>query len=256
MASNALEKSLRTLEAFQTGQNTLTVKEIAEITGDAVSSVQRSTFTLESLGYLEREEGGNRYVLGRSCLRPAYGFLRNNRFLELASPHLIELSERLNTRCDLIVLDGTEIVYLARFPSKDETFDLSPVGRRWPAISTASGRAILAALPKSECDQILENSIFKKVTAKTITDKQKVIQLISEAKQTGVAYQFEEVLIGAASISAAITSADGSVTGAILVGGAVAQFRDPGVYAQLSSSIHQTALSISAYNITGGTNIK
>ncbi|MEH6741665.1 MAG: helix-turn-helix domain-containing protein, partial [Sulfitobacter sp.] len=132
MASNALEKSLRSLEAFQSDQATLTVKEIASLTGDAVSSVQRSVFTLEALGYLERELGGNRYVLGRSCLRPAYGYLRGNRFLELSSPHLIKLSERLNTRCDLTVLDGNEIVYLARFPSKDEAFVLSPVGRRWP----------------------------------------------------------------------------------------------------------------------------
>ena len=81
MKSNALEKALRTLEVFKTGQAPLSVIEISQLTGDAISSVQRNTYTLQSLGYLEREPDGNRYVLGRRSLHIGFGYLRINKFL-------------------------------------------------------------------------------------------------------------------------------------------------------------------------------
>ena len=98
MSSNALAKALDVLEAFQNSSGALTVKDVAELNDETQSSVQRSIYTLETLGYLEREEAGKRYVPGRACLRPVYGYLRNNRFLETATPYLIDLSERFATR--------------------------------------------------------------------------------------------------------------------------------------------------------------
>lgn len=249
MSSNALLKTLRYLEAFQGADGALSTKDIAKMTGDSLSSVQRSAFTMEALGYLERETNGPRLVPGRSCLRPAYGYLRNNRFLETATPYLIDLSERLDIRADLTVLDGTDIVYLARIPSRDELLNLSPLGRRWPAVSTASGRAILAALTESESESVLQTSNFTPITGKTITSKADVRAEIERAKSCGYAFQSEEVLMGASSLAAAVLGKANKVLGAVIIGGAAERFADETQRQVLGEAVLKAAIAISAHNI-------
>ncbi|WP_040617063.1 IclR family transcriptional regulator [Roseibium sp. TrichSKD4] len=219
MSSNALLKALEALETFQNTSGSLSVMNIAELKGETLSSVQRSVYTLEALGYLEREENGKRFVPGRSCLRPVYGYLRNNRLLENATPYLIDLSERLASRADLSVLDGNDIVYLSRIPSRDELLNLAPLGRRWPAIHTASGRAILAAMTDEDRSKVLATTSFAKTTDHSLDTIEDVTIAINEARETGYAFQSEEVLIGAASVSAAVVGMDGRVYGAIILGG-------------------------------------
>ncbi|KAE9627965.1 IclR family transcriptional regulator [Parasedimentitalea maritima] len=250
MSSNALLKALHALETFQHSSGSLTVKEMSGVTGETESSVQRSAYTLETLGYLEREEGGNRYVPGRSCLRPVYGYLRNNRFLETATPYLIDLSERFETRADLTVLDRADIVYLSRIPNKDELLNLSPLGRRWPAVSTASGRAILAALPEIERQNVLGASTYSRITPHTLNDPQAVLDAIIQAQVDGYAYQSEEVLMGAASVGSAVIGADGQVHGAVILGGPVSVFEDIAQRRVLGEAVKQATLAIGAYNLS------
>ncbi|MFV1493574.1 IclR family transcriptional regulator [Phaeobacter sp. JH18-32] len=249
MRSNALLKTLHCLEAFQKSEGAMSAKDIAAITGDSLSSVQRSTFTMEALGYLEREVSGSRLVPGRSCLRPAYAYLRNNRFLETATPYLIDLSERLDIRADLTVLDGADIVYLARIPNRDELLNLSPLGRRWPAASTASGRAILSALPEDQCEEIVAASRLTQITARTLTDLADVRAAIKEAKSRGYAFQSEEVLIGAASIGAAVLGKGGKALGAVIVGGTAERFAEESQRQALGEAVIKAASAISAHGI-------
>ncbi|SNZ19257.1 IclR family transcriptional regulator [Cohaesibacter gelatinilyticus] len=247
MSSNALAKALDVLEAFQNSSGALTVKDVAELNDETQSSVQRSIYTLETLGYLEREEAGKRYVPGRACLRPVYGYLRNNRFLETATPYLIDLSERFATRADLTVLEGTDIVYLSRIPSRDELLNLSPLGRRWPAIHTASGRAILAAMKDDERDEVLSASSFSKTTPHSLTTLESIVRAIEDIKKSGYSYQSEEVLLGAASVGAAIVGTNGEVQGAIILGGAVEAFQDIDQRHILGNAVKQAARAIGAY---------
>lgn len=247
MSSNALSKALEVLETFQRSSEALTVKEVAELSDETQSSVQRSIYTLETLGYLEREDAGKRYVPGRACLRPVYGYLRNNRFLETATPYLIDLSERFAARADLTVLDGTEIVYLSRIPSRDELLNLSPLGRRWPAAQTASGRAILAAMTDDACEQVIEASTLRNFTARSLTSREQIVQVIKETRETGYAYQSEEVLAGAASVGAAVIGTDGKVQGAIILGGPAETFDDPDKRQTLGNAVKHAAQAIGAY---------
>lgn len=249
MSSNALLKTLRCLETFQNLDGALSVKDIAGLTNDSVSSVQRCTYTLEVLGYLERETGGKRYVPGRMCLRPAYGYLRNNQLLETATPYLIDLFERLDARADLAVLEGTDIVYLARIPSRDELLNLSPLGQRWPAVNTSPGRAILAALPDEECDQLIERTKFKAFTPNTTLDPDQIRAEIKATRQLGYAYQQEEVLIGSSSVAAVIHGRGGHILGAIGIGGKVDRFAAIEQRRALGSAIVKVAQALSAHNL-------
>ncbi len=250
MTSSALLKALNILESFQDSPQAMTAKEIAMRQDETQSSVQRSLYTLETLGYLEREENSKAYVPGRGCLRPVYGYLRNNRLVESAMPYLIDLSEKFSTRADLTVLHGTEIVYLSRVPSRDEILNLAPLGRRWPAVNTASGRAILAALTDEECDRVLAASTFARITPYSLDTRAAVARAIAQTRKIGYAYQSKEVSVGAASVGAAVVGADREVLGAIILGGAVEAFQDRKRRDKLGRALRQAARAIGAYHLS------
>lgn len=248
MNSKALLKSLKCLEALQNTDNPQRVKDIAGMTGLTLSSVQRSTYTLEALGYLSHDTDSSRFVPGPSCLRPAYGFLRNSALLEVTTPYLVDLSDRLDARCDLTVLHGTDIFYLARIPGQDELLNVSYLGRRWPAIHTASGRAILSALPPDQCEQILEKSKPRSITPKSTLDKESIRSEILEAQQLGYAKMLEEVLLGVASVAAPIIGKRG-VLGALTIGGEIERFATASDRLKFGEMSKRTAQAISDFGL-------
>jgi len=250
MGSNALLKALQVLETFQNDTGALTVQDMADQTRQTKSSAQRSVYTLEKLGYLERYDDGARYVPGRSCLGPAYGFLQNNRLLEAATPFLLDLSEKVGMRAHLSVLEGTDIIYLSRIPSQEERLTLSPLGKRWPAVNASSGRAILAALPAEEREHIITASRLKKITSQTLVDLPSISEAIQKAKADGYAYQREEVLPGVASVSSAVVGTNGQVYGAVILSGPVARFQDSEDRHRLGEAVVQAACSIGACNLS------
>lgn len=249
MSSKALLKALRCLEALQLAETPITVREIAQATGESLGSVQRSTFTLKALGYLTQESGAAQFMPGPACLRPAYGYLRNNALLNAAMPYMVELSDRLDVRCDLTILSGTDIIYLARIPGRDDLLNLSFLGRRWPAINTATGRAMLSLMPDDACEKVLMASAPKPITPKTITSMTDIRQEIDEARTLGYAKMLEEVFLGASAVAAPISGQSGVVLGALMIGGAADRFTmsdDRHVFGQAT---RKAAQAISEYGL-------
>ncbi|MCY4005501.1 MAG: IclR family transcriptional regulator [Rhodobacteraceae bacterium] len=249
MTAKALLKSLRCLDALQRSDTAMDVKEIAAATGDAIGSVQRAIYTLTALGYLERDLDSVRIVPGPACLRPAYGFLRNNALLEVATPYLVDLSDRFDVRSDLTVLDGTDVIYLARIPGRDELLNLSFLGRRWPAIHTASGRAILSAMPDHMREELLAATAPSPITPKSMRDMDKIRAEITTAQTLGYAKMLEEVLIGAASVAAPVFGQGKTVLGSVMIGGEVARFNSRADRRIFGEAAKRTAQAITAYGI-------
>ena len=169
--------------------------------------------------------------------------------MEIAAPYLVDLSKKHETRVDLTVLDGTDIVYLSRVPSRDELLNLAPLGRRWPAVNTASGRAILATLSDEDLGHILSSSTYTKHTPYTLTNRNQIVETIKKARSDGYAFQSEEVLQGAASVGAAVIDGEKHVHGAIIIGGPAAAFEDSDKKHAFGMSAIQTAQAIGTYNL-------
>lgn len=241
---NTLGKAFGCLELLSKSLEPLSEKEISALSGDSISSVQRTLFTLEFMGYVERSDNAALYSLGRSCLPLAYSSLVRNRFLETASPYLVQLADRTQTRCDLALLTDTEIIYLARYTSRDEISNLHPIGRKWPAALTSSGRAILSALPDEDCVDILKRSQLRAVTNKTNTNKDEILSLIREAREQGYGFQSEEVLKGAASIAAPVRAASGAVLGSVVIGGTPDRFETKAQRDEFFRALVQTTNAI------------
>ncbi len=161
------------MELFDDHRPALGVTEIAELTGLNRSTCHRFCQTLKSIGYLEEVD--------RRPLRPglkavslARAALSSRELPELAMPYLQELRNAVNEAMNMSLLDGTEIVYVARILSNHLITLRLYVGSRLPAYATSMGRVILAYLSEAEADAVLDRSDLRLLTEHTITDRSRL----------------------------------------------------------------------------------
>lgn len=153
----ALARGLDVLRCFEQGDISLGNLEIAQRTGLPKPTISRLTYTLTQLGYLIYSGKHGTYQLGPGVLSLGYTMLSSLDIRERAKPFLQELSDKVDATVALGARDRMEMVYLevCRGPG-DVTLRID-VGDRIPLASTAMGRALLAALPDSERDFLMEH---------------------------------------------------------------------------------------------------
>lgn len=122
----------------------MTLSGLAEATGLARATVRRSLLTLEQLGQVACE--GRQFRLAPRVLELGCARLSELTLPEIAGPHLTALVGRVHESASLVVLDGTDIRYVARVPTVRIMSVSITVGTRFPAYATSMGRVLLAGL--------------------------------------------------------------------------------------------------------------
>ncbi len=146
----ALERGLRLLQEFGRDNATLGAPELARRLQLPRATVFRMLNTLESMGFLQRAEGGNDYRLGLSVLRLGFEFLSSMDLTELGQPVIARLCEEIRFPCNIGVRDGRSIVYVAKVTPPTPLTSSVRVGTRLPAHATLLGRILLADLSLPE----------------------------------------------------------------------------------------------------------
>jgi len=209
----SLARGLQVIEAFHEKAEGLSVTKASERTKLSRAAVRRLLITLESLGYAERR--GSTFVLTSRVLRLGFSFVTSNSMAVLAVPLLEQLSAGIHESCSVSVLDGGQIVYLARAAAKRVmTIDLG-VGSRLPAYCTSMGRVLLAALPAEELPRHLGRAKLKALTPKTIVDRGQLVKVLHQVRAQGYALVDQELELGLRSIAVPVTSRLGRVVAAM-----------------------------------------
>lgn len=217
--NQSVAKALGVLRAFGGDRRALNLEEIAAAARITKSSAQRMIHTLQHLGYIRRDTHAKRWVLGPYVLTIGYGYLSGHALIEGATSHLLGLNVASGESVSLSEPDGTHMVYVARFPSHRHFNIHMPVGRTLPMFCTAAGRAYLSRLPPDEVSEILDRSVFRSLTPKTVTDKRRILALIRKARETGYASADQECYRGDLTIGAAIMGAHGRPVAAVNISG-------------------------------------
>ena len=241
----SVAKAFRVLEAFQAGHPTMTMSQISEQTELDVSSIQRLTHTLHTLGYLSKDPVTRQFELSVKSLDLAFHYTRSSRLMGRAMPVLQHLSKETEETINLTVIDGADIVFIARFLSRFLLNTDVTIGSRLPAYCMAPGRAILSRLPAEDVEAVLAASDIKSHTQNTVTDPDKLRELIKQAANQGYATAFEELYHGDASIAAPIIAANGKVAGAVSIAASTARYSRETMVEKFSSMIVAAARSIS-----------
>ena len=152
----SLAKGLSVLECFGAERPRLAIAEVAEATGLDRATARRCLLTLHSLGYADYD--GKYFTLTPRVLRLGMGALASMPLPQIVQPWLDQLSEQIGQSVSVSILDGTDIVYVARAAQRRVmSIGLTP-GSRLPAHSTSMGRVLLAAMPESEARAVIDAS--------------------------------------------------------------------------------------------------
>lgn len=243
----SFEKGLRVLHAFDAARRPLRLTEIALATGLDKSGAQRFTATLESLGYLRKDEF-KRYQLTPKVLQLGFAYLQSETAIDTAVPFLQEAHAACEETVNFTQLDGVDVVWVVRLPSLHAvSVDLS-VGARLPAFCTAPGRAILAYLPPEQALEILRRSNRVKRTPFTKTEMAVLTGELEAVRRNGFALANQESFVGDISTAAPVFDGAGRVIGAVNIAAPASRWSIEAVRQKLSPLIVTTAASISAAN--------
>jgi IclR family pca regulon transcriptional regulator len=212
----SLERGLAVVKAFTAEEPELTLSDIARRTGMTRAAARRFVLTLVDLDYVGVVD--RRFYLRPTVLELGYTYLSLMSFPQVATPHLTALSEQLQETTSLAVLDGEEIVYVARIGGRRVVSSGLTVGTRLPAHLTSHGRVQLAALPDDELDDYLARAKLEPRTARTTTDPGQLRERLMEVRKQGYALVDQELEEGVTSIAVAIRDQSGTVVASVNVG--------------------------------------
>ena len=210
---NSLARGLKVLLAFSQRQEALSTSEVAELTGLSRAATRRFLMTLRYLGYLRSVD--NRFVLSAKALDLGYAYLSTSGIVELVQPILETLSATCSETSSLAILEGEEVIYVARTPTRRMIALRVGIGSRIPAYASSLGKAILAFTEQAEADALIETFELKALTPKTIADPALFREEIRTVRANGYAVTASELEVGVASIAVPIMASDGSVIAAL-----------------------------------------
>ena len=215
---HSLELGLRILESFdRDAVDEMSLSEMARRIGVSRSSAFRLVHTLQRLGYLDREDETKNYRLGARVMSLGYSFLASKDIAELARPDLQRL--RSATRCSthLGILDGAEVIYIARFAAHKPVSAMISVGARVPAHATTMGRIILAYKPEAYIREHFTGRPMAKFSEQTPLTVDHLLAMLDADRRRGYVISHSNFEAGIASIAAPVFDAKGEVLGAINV---------------------------------------
>jgi IclR family pca regulon transcriptional regulator len=209
-------KGLRVIEAFGEKTPKLTIADISKITGLDRATARRCLLTLSGLGYADYD--GKFFALTPKILRLGHAWLSATPLPQIIQPHLDHLSEKVGQSASASVLDGGEIVYIARASQKRVmSINLVP-GSRLPAWCASMGRVLLAALAEAEARAILESATITANTAYTKTKPEDLMAEIALVRHQGYAVIDQELEIGLCSIAIPVRNDQGKTVAALNIG--------------------------------------
>ncbi|GIJ26615.1 IclR family transcriptional regulator [Micromonospora qiuiae] len=211
----SLERGLAVIRAFDAERPQLTLSEVARVTGLTRAAARRFLLTLVELGYVHTD--GRLFSLRPRILDLGYAYLSSLSLPEVAQPHMEALVAQVHESCSVSVLDGDEVVYVARVPTKRIMTVGISVGTRFPAYATSMGRVLLAARPADWLDDYLATAQLRPLTRRTVTDAAKLRAILTKIAAQGYAIVDQELEEGLRSLAAPIHGDDGSVIAAVNV---------------------------------------
>ncbi|MDJ1157512.1 IclR family transcriptional regulator C-terminal domain-containing protein [Chelatococcus sp. SYSU_G07232] len=233
-----LGKGLAVIECFDGDHERLSISEVAAQTGLSRAAARRCLITLQKLGYAAFD--GKFFTLTPRVLRLGYAYLSSTALPQLIQPFLERLSEELHESCSASILDGTDIVYIARSATRRIMSVGLSVGTRLPAYCTSMGRVLLAALPAEEAEARLKASDRRRLTARTRTGLEELMEEIGRVREQGFCINDQELELGLVSIAVPVVNGAGVTVAALNVSAQSARLSAADLEARFLPKLRQT----------------
>ncbi|WP_432482102.1 IclR family transcriptional regulator domain-containing protein [Kineococcus esterisolvens] len=195
----AFARGLAVIRCFDAEHPELGLADVARRTGMARAAARRFLLTLLDLGYVSTD--GHTFRLTPRVLDLGYSYLSSLSLPELAQPHLERLSAQVRESCSVSVLDGGDIVYVARVATRRIMAATITVGTRFPAHATSMGRVLLAALEPAEAAARLRDARPRALTQRTLHEPEALLAELVRVRDQGFALVDRELEDGVRSLA-------------------------------------------------------
>ncbi|NHN86344.1 helix-turn-helix domain-containing protein [Acetobacter musti] len=207
----ALARGLDVLRACAAAPEGLSLSDVARETDLPRAAARRALLTLVATGYVVQN---GRLFQPTPRVLDLSARVADMPLPRLAQPILDRLSHTLGESASLAILDGTDILYIARSEIRRILAVDLRVGAKLPAWCTSMGRVLLAALPEAERRRHIPEKLDAR-TFRTTTDHKTLNTLLDEIRADGYCLQDQELEPGLRSVAAPVSGHDGSVVAAL-----------------------------------------
>ncbi|GGK90412.1 IclR family transcriptional regulator domain-containing protein [Nocardia jinanensis] len=240
----SLGRGLAVIRAFDAGHPRRTLSDVAKATELTRATARRFLLTLVELGYVRTD--GSLFWLTPRVLELGYSYLSSLSLPEVAGPHLETLATQVRESTSVSILDGEDIVYVARVPvSRIMTVSIT-IGTRFPAFGTSMGRVLLAGLSESAFEKYLAEVTLSPLTDRTVLTTDELREQVRRTHDTGYCLVDQELEEGLRSIAAPIRDHTGTVCAAVNISTHAARYTADSVRTDLLPPLLTTAAAIGA----------
>ena len=214
----SLARGLAVIRAFSQQRARVSIAQLSLRTGIPRAAVRRALYTLRALGYVGSDDGRT-FMLQPRILALGYAYLSSAPLATSAQPPLDQVSQAIQESCSLAVLDGDDIMYVARSSSSRRIMSIDlGVGSRLPAYCTSMGRVLLAHLPRADLAAYFRRVKILPHTERTELSKDRLASILEAVRANAYAVVDQELEIGLRSIAVPVTDSSGRVAAALNVG--------------------------------------
>jgi IclR family pca regulon transcriptional regulator len=214
----SLARGIAVIRGFTQQRRHLTIAQLSQRTALPRAAVRRCLYTLAKLGYVSSDDGRG-YSLRPKVLALGHAYLSSTPLATMAQPLLDSISDRLHESSSMAVLEGDEILYVARSTTTTRLMSIDlGLGSRLPAYCSSMGRVLLADLPAAEIDAYLSRVSLVKLTHRTVSTASELKRVLATVQRQDYAIVDQELELGLRSIAVPVKNAAGRSIAAINVG--------------------------------------
>ena len=212
----SLDRGLRLLQCFGATAGPMTLSDLARAADLPRATARRMLFTLQRGGYVSGD--GKLFSLTPHVLTLAASYLRSSQLVAVLQPVLDRVATAANEISSLAVLDGDDVVFVARSsPARMFSGGLE-IGYRLPAFCTSVGRAMLGQLDDAELAARLNAMTREALTPQTVTDPKALLARIASDRAQAYSLVDREAEPHFRSISVPVQRYDNVIVAAINMG--------------------------------------
>jgi IclR family transcriptional regulator, acetate operon repressor len=243
--SGSVENALRTLQLLR-DRHLIQAGEVASELGVARSTAHRLLTLLSSYGVVEQEAQGPKYRPGPLLAQLGLATLQQHDIVEIVHPYMERLSDAVNETVHLMVLHGTDSVFVDSVECRRQALRVSArTGLSYPAYATSGGKALLARLDDDAVRAIFSAETFSPATERTIGSVDGLLRELEEVRANGYATNWGESETGIAAVAIVQLTASGSVAGALCIS-APEQRLPPSRLSSLIRSLNEVAREVAS----------
>jgi IclR family acetate operon transcriptional repressor len=219
----SVDRALSILAEIADDPNGLRVTDIAAAIELPVSTVHRLLTTMERRGFVQQNPQNGQWLIGWQAHRIGERYALHDGLVLPALPAMRHLRDLTRETVNLGVIQAEEAVTIAQVESREIMRAIAPPGGRVPVLNSGMGKALVACWPDEAIERLIERQGLRPMTARSLSNRQDVLDEIAQIRAQGYAIDDEEFVIGMRCVAVVIPSLDGEPIAALSVSGLAAR---------------------------------